>query len=46
LKRNNKRLHISFDVDSICPNYLSATGTTAPFGLIPREVFYILRKAA
>lgn len=45
LNKSGNILHLSFDVDSLCPYYLSATGTVAHFGLTSREALYILRKA-
>lgn len=38
IKRVDKPLHISFDVDSIDPSFINATGTPVQNGLYPEEV--------
>ena len=35
---NNKKVHISFDIDSLDPMYLDSTGTTASDGLNPKQI--------
>jgi len=37
-------LFISFDIDTLDPAYVSATGTPEPGGLTPREAFPIVRR--
>jgi agmatinase len=39
-----KYLHISFDVDVLDPAFVSGTGTPVPGGLLPREVFPLVRR--
>jgi len=41
-KYQDKKYHISFDVDSLDPKYLDATGTMAPNGLHPLDVKNII----
>ena len=36
-------LHISFDIDVMDPAYTEGTGTPVPGGLMPREVFPLIR---
>jgi agmatinase len=44
LKKNNiESIYISFDVDALDENYLSATGTPEPGGLSPDQVISIIR---
>jgi len=38
IKKLDKPMHISFDVDSIDPTLLNSTGTPVPDGLYPDEV--------
>ena len=38
-----EHLHISFDIDVMDPAFTSGTGTPVPGGLLPREVFPIIR---
>jgi agmatinase len=39
-----KQLHISFDIDVMDPAYTPGTGTPVPGGLLPREVFPLIRR--
>jgi agmatinase len=39
----NRRLYISFDIDVMDPAFTSGTGTPVPGGLLPREVFPLIR---
>jgi arginase len=39
----NKKIHISFDIDSLDPSYLNSTGTLAPGGLKPSDVIGLYR---
>ncbi|CAD8082182.1 unnamed protein product [Paramecium primaurelia] len=41
-----KPIHVSFDVDSIDPEFAHGTGTLVDGGITSREVHYILRKLA
>ena len=40
----DKPIHVSFDVDSIDPEYAHGTGTLVDGGITYREAHYILRK--
>lgn len=44
--RNAKAVWISFDVDSLDPAFTPGTGTPMPGGLLPREVFRMIRDIA
>lgn len=39
--KNKNRLHVSFDVDSVDPQYIPSTGTPVLGGLTPREMLII-----
>lgn len=39
---NNSPVHISFDVDSVNPNYISSTGTIVEDGLLPNKIKYLI----
>ncbi len=43
-KYQNKKYHISFDVDSLDPKYLDSTGTLAPNGIHPQDVRNIINE--
>lgn len=43
-KEGPKYLFVSFDIDTLDPSYVPATGTPEPGGLTPREAFPILRR--
>lgn len=40
----NRKFHISFDVDLLDPTYVPGTGTPVSNGLTPREVIPVIRK--
>lgn len=40
---HDKKIHISFDVDSIDPIYLDSTGTTSKYGLAPTEIATLIK---
>ena len=44
LNKPNAKLHVSFDVDGADASVVSATGTPCRFGLIERELIYIMRR--
>jgi agmatinase len=41
--RNAKAVFLSFDIDCVDPGFAPGTGTPEPGGLLPREVFRLLR---
>ena len=43
-KFKDKPIHVSFDIDSIDPEYAHGTGTLVDGGITYREAHYILRK--
>jgi len=43
LDLTNRKIHISFDIDSLDPSYLNSTGTLAPGGLKPSDVIDLYR---
>ena len=39
----NRKIHISFDIDSLDPYYISSTGTIAPNGLYLTEIIIVYK---
>jgi arginase len=40
---SSKKIHISFDIDSLDPSYLNSTGTLASDGLKPSDIVYLYK---
>jgi arginase len=45
INNTNNKIHISFDVDSLDPQYLDSTGTMASNGLSPDDIKNIINSA-